>query len=173
MPDYTLTSPKWEGDIKLSYFDNGFIRLAEYPEVIDRESIKYFATHFPVHESQLEWFRLYAKGAKVTMIEAIITFDAFWDTYGKKAGSKELARQYWDGEKKTINRRPVTLTDRQDIMRIVKRYCFRYQGNKKEFQPLATTFLHERMWEAELESITRKNEVNLLNLFTNKDQQNG
>jgi hypothetical protein len=95
------------------------------------------------------------------------TFEAFWEKYAKKFGSKELARQYWDGEKKTITKRPVTLTDRENIMSMVEKYARRFGGDKKEFQPLASTFLNQRVWESELEN-GRKNETSLMHLFTKK-----
>lgn len=169
MADFTMLSPKWEGEVKFSYYENGFIRSAEFPEVIDRKAAEFFSTHFPVHESQIEFFRT-SNTVKITRIAADLTFEAFWDAYGRKAGSKEQARQYWDGEKRTLNKRPITETDRADIMGMVKMYSFRYQGAKKEFQPLATSFLHGRVWEAELENSPRKHEVNLLSLFTKQGQ---
>ena len=165
MTEYTLTSPKWEGEIRLKFHDNGFLAAAESPEVIDRKSAEFMAAHFPCHEAVLDWYQEHT-GVKITRISIDTTFETFWELYGKKSGSKELARQYWDGDKNTITRRPVTLTDRQAIMGLAKRYASRYQGAKKEFQPLATSFLHQRIWEAELENTTRRSEFNLLNLFT-------
>lgn len=167
MTEYTLTSPKWEGEIRLKYYDNGYLQSVDMPEVIDRKSAEYLAAHFPCHEVVLDWYRKETK-VTITAIALDLSFDSFWETYNMKRGSKESARLYWDGEKKTINRRPVTLTDRQAIMSMVKRYTHRYQGSKKEFQPLATSFLHARMWEAELENTPRKSEFNLLNLFPKK-----
>ena len=164
MTEYTLTSPKWEGEIRLRFHDNGYLQSAEMPEVIDRKSAEFLASHFPCHEAVLGWLKEHTK-ATVTLIALDITFDAFWETYNQKRGSKENARLYWDGEKKTVNRRPITLTDRQAIMGMVKRYTHRYQGEKKEYQPLATSFLHGRMWESELENTPRKGEFNLMSLF--------
>lgn len=165
MTEYTLTSPKWEGEIRLKFYDNGYLQCAEMPEVIDRKSAEFIAAHFPCHELVLDW---YAKETKVTITQIAldVTFESFWEAYGKKRGSKDNAQLYWDGEKRTINRRPITLTDRQAIMRMVKKYTHRYQGDKKEFQPLATSFLHERQWVSEIEN-TRKGEFNLMSLFTN------
>jgi hypothetical protein len=51
---------------------------------------------------------------------------------------------------------------------MLKRYTYRYRGPKKEFQPLASSFLHSRMWEAELESKPRHQEVDLLKLIQEK-----
>ncbi|SDC53387.1 hypothetical protein [Williamwhitmania taraxaci] len=168
MTCYTLTSDKWEGDITLVFHDNGFLATAELPEVFDLKAAEFFAIHFPMHESVLKFYREHSR-AKITLLQADTSFDGFWDTYGKKAGSKELARLYWDGDKKTINRRPITLTDREAIMGMVARYSRRYQGEKKEYQPLATSFLHGRMWEAELESNPRKQEVDLSVLWNKRE----
>ena len=169
MTEYTLTSPKWEGEIRLKYYDNGYLASAETPEVIDKKSAEFLASHFPYHELVIDWYRE-KTGVIITPIVANTSFESFWETYNQKHGSKEKTRQYWDGEKKTMNRRPVTLTDRQAIMSMVKRYTHRYQGEKKEFQPLATTFLHGRFWESELENVPRKKEFNLLSLFTNPNE---
>jgi len=161
MTRYTLVSDKWEGEIALSFYDNGYLAAAELPEVIDRKAAEFFATSFPMHESVLDHYRAHSK-VRITRLQEDTSFEAFWGKYGRKAGSKELARQYWEGEKKTLNKRPVTQTDREDVMGMVGRYVHRHQGAKKEFQPLATSFLHGRMWEAELESTPRKSEVDLV-----------
>ncbi|NJM13996.1 MAG: hypothetical protein HC896_00180 [Bacteroidales bacterium] len=87
-----------------------------------------------------------------------VDFETFWNAYDKKTGSKAMAQQYWDGDKKTISRRPINDTDRVAIMGMAKRYVARYRGEKKEYQPLAQTFLHQRYWESELEA-TPKNEA--------------
>jgi len=167
MGRYTLTSDKWEGDITLAFHDNGFLATAELPEVFDLKSAEYFAQHFPMHETALGFYRANSR-VRITQLQADTSFDSFWDAYGKKAGSKELARLYWDGDKKTINRRPITLTDREAIIGLAARYSRRYQGDKKEYQPLATSFLNGRMWEAELEATPRKPEVDFASLWAKK-----
>lgn len=171
--EYTLTSPKWEGEIRLKYHDNGFLAEAKMPEAIDVNAARHMATIFPLHVSVLDWFRQNALTVKITEIDIDTSFDAFWNQYNKKRGSKDRAQQYWDGLKKTINRRPITLTDKQDIMRMVRKYEFRYKGEKKEFQPLASTFLNERMWVSEMESLTKTNDINLLKLIEERRQNNG
>jgi len=167
MTDYTLTSAKWEGFIGLTYHETGFIAKATYPEVMDRDSLLWFSTHFPVHESMLDWIRNNS-GAKVVKVDVPVTFDAFWEKYNNKRGSKELARMYWDGEKRTITKRPITLPDRQDVMKMLSSYVYRYQGAKKEFQPLASSFLNQRMWEGELETVKRKPELDYSTLWNKK-----
>ncbi len=161
MTRYTLVSEKWEGEIALSFYDNGYLAAAELPEVIDLKAAAFFASAFPMHESVLDHYRMHSK-ARITKLKEDTSFDAFWNRYGKKVGSKELARQYWEGDKATLNKRPLSQTDREDIMGMVGRYAHRHQGQKKEFQPLASSFLHGRMWEAELEATPRKAEVNLI-----------
>ena len=168
--EFTLQSPKWEGEIRLKYHDNGFLASAEMPEVINVESAKHMATIFPLHISVLRWFRENTP-VKITQIAADTSFDTFWRVYNQRRGSKIRAEMYWDGIKKTLNRRPVTLADKEDIMRMVKKYEFRYRGAKKEFQPLASTFLNERMWEREMESGSR-NEIDLLKLIEERRKSN-
>lgn len=169
--EYTLTSPQWEGDIRLKYHDNGFLAEATMPEVINAKAARHMATIFPLHESVLKWYRE-KTAIKITVLSEDIMFEAFWERYNQKRGSKIRAQQYWDGEKRTLNRRPITVTDREDIMRISKRYTARYQGAKKEFQPMASTFLHERMWESEIET-TPRNEIDLLKMIQERGQSNG
>lgn len=72
------------------------------------------------------------------------------------------------GGKRTLNKRPVTEADRQVIMRVVKRFAYRYQGSKKEYQPLATTFLNQRLWETEAENV-RTAEFDLTTLKQTND----
>lgn len=163
MIEYTITSGKWESEIRLAFYDCGFLAKAEFPEVIDRKAMEFFATHFPSHISVLDYIRENSR-ATITRIALDTKFETFWEKYAKKFGSKELARQYWEGEKKTITKRPVTLTDRENIMGMIDKYARRFGGDKKEFQPLASTFLNQRMWEAELEA-GRNSEFNLLHLF--------
>lgn len=172
--EYTLTSPKWEGEIRLKYHDNGFLASAKMPEVMDVNAARHMATIFPLHVSVLDWFRQNALTVKITEIAADTSFDAFWEKYNNKRGSKILCQQYWDGLKKTLNRRPINESDRQDVMRMLPGYLSRYRGSQKEYQPLAQTFLHQRLFEAELENQKRsKTEINLLKLIEERRQNNG
>jgi len=160
--EFTLQSDKWEGEIRLKYHANGFLESATMPEVIDVKAAQHLSGIFPVHISVLRWFRDNTL-VRITEIDQDVSFEQFWQTYNRKEGSKIRAMQYWEGHKNTLNRRPVTLTDRRDIMSILKKYVSRFPGDKKQFQPLASTFLHERMWESELEKA--KNSIDLLKLI--------
>lgn len=170
--EYTLQSPKWEGEIRLKYHDNGHLAEAIMPEVINVDAARHMATIFPLHESVLNWYRKNTTTVKITQLAADTSFENFWKTYNQKRGSKIRAMQYWDGEKRTLNRRPITVTDREDIMRMLKHYAARYRGPKKEYQPLASTFLHERMWESEIET-EPKTQVDLLKLIEERRKNNG
>lgn len=169
---YIIESPKWEGEIRVCYHDNGSIASITFPDVIDRESLLWWATHCPVTHDFMDYLRTKTK-ARITLVPEKLDFDTFWNRYNKKTGSKALAQQYWDGEKRTITRRPVADADRINIMRILGRYVSRYAGAKKEYQPLASTFLHERMWEAEVEAENqrRKSEVSLLDMYQQRQIQ--
>jgi len=155
---YALTSPKWEGEIRLEYFDNGILKQAQFTEVIDVKAAMFMATHFPLQINLLTWLQENTQ-VKVIEILATVSFTEFWEAYNKKLGSKELARQYWEGEKRTLNKRPVNDTDRMAIMRMVKRFESKYKGEKKDYQPLASSFLHQRYWESESENTPKKNEA--------------
>lgn len=154
MINYSITSVKWEGEIKLSYYPNGLLAKAELPDTLRVADAEYLATHFPVTDNLIDWYRKNSN-AIIRLIENDTSFDAFWAKYNQKRGSKEVARMYWEGSKKTINKRPITSTDRHDIINILDIYLKRFPPSKKEFQPLATSFLHERYWEAESENMVR------------------
>lgn len=94
--EYTLTSPKWEGEIRLKYHENGFLESAKMPEVIDRKAAQHMATVFPIHVSVLQWFKSNTK-VTITEVEEPTTFDAFWEAYNKKQGSRINAQLYWEG----------------------------------------------------------------------------
>lgn len=168
--EYTLASPKWDGEIRLKYHPNGFLAMATLPEVMNVDAAKHMAGIFPIHVSILRWFSENTS-VKITEVAADTSFDAFWEKFNKKSGSKIKAQQYWDGQKATLNRRPVGEGDRQDIMRMLPKYLHKFQGAKKDFQPLATTFLHERMWESELEN-SRENKIDLLKLIEERRNRN-
>lgn len=155
---YILTSSTWEGQLILEYYENGILKQVGFPENIDIKALGFFITHFPAHIDILTWYK---QNTKIRIEEATVeaSFEAFWTAYNKKNGSKEVARQYWEGEKKTVNRRPVNEADRISIMRILPRFVAKYPGEKKEYQPLATSFLHQRYWDSELEAAPRQNEA--------------
>lgn len=155
---YALTSQRWEGEIILEFHDNGQLKYAQLPEVFDAKSLMFFASNFPVHINFIPFYKEHT-GAKVVEIPDDLTFDNFWNAFDKKIGPKEKARMYWEGEKKTITKRPLNDTDRAAVMRIVARYASRFKGEKKEFQPHASTFLHQRYWESEMENSPRRNEA--------------
>jgi hypothetical protein len=154
MRKFSVTSDRWEGEMTFEYYDNERLAQSRWPEVINFKALEWFVNHNPVAIRILEWVANNAP-VKVTEIFEPIDFENFWELYDKKTGSKEMARQYWDGEKKTINKRPITEVDRQNIIKILKRYTAKYKGEQKTFQPLSTSFLHQRNWESELEAVEK------------------
>lgn len=70
--------------------------------------------------------------------EINIPFDEFWTAYDKKEGSKIDTLKKW--EKLTDNERSL-------IMAGIKHYAKSFR--EKQYQPLATTFLNQKRWEAE------------------------
>lgn len=159
-----MSSSKWEGEIRLKFHENGYLASATLPEVIDKEALVFIARTFPVHVSVLAYYRERTK-ARITAVALDTSFEAFWDRYSHKRGSKPLAQQYWDGQKRTITRRPINEEDRQIIMRVLPRFLYRYPPEKKDFQPLASTYLHQRLWESEVENLKKKDDVDLLKLI--------
>lgn len=162
--EFTLSSSKWEGEIRLKFHENGYLASATLPEVMDREALVFIARTFPVHVSVLAYYRERTK-ARITAVALDTSFEAFWDKYAHKRGSKPLAQQYWEGDKRTITRRPIIEDDRQLIMKVLPRFLSRYPAEKKDFQPLASTYLHQRLWESEAENLKKKDDVDLLKLI--------
>ena len=175
MKTFSITSPKWEGEILLSYNELGNLEQANLPEVISADVLLWFAQHFPITTDILEWVRKNS-GGKITEVIKI-EFSDFWNLYDKKEGSKPKAQMLWDGEIKTCNKRPITTDDRLQIMQVLPRYVAKHKGENKEFQRLATTFLHGRYWESLYEQLTNdtknrpfQNELSkkLLEMWTKK-----
>jgi len=155
---YEMTSNKWTGAIKLDYHDNGNLSKAEMPEIIDPASLVWLMSHFPAHEDAIGWL-INNTNATITNVDAVMSFDEFWDTYAHKVGSKDEARMYWDNNKKTITKQPMSDTDKINIAKILPAFVGRHSGAKKEFQPLATTFLHGRLWVSEIERLPVNNNI--------------
>jgi len=151
MRKFCVTSSNLNGEIVISYNEKGQIINAAFTDDANISSLFWIAQHFPVEIEILEWLKT-EKLAKVTEIIEI-EFDHFWNAYDKKEGSKALIMQYWYKEKKTINKRPISDEERMQIMTILPRYVQRFKGEQKKYQPLASTFLNERLWEAEYERL--------------------
>ena len=155
---YALTSSKWEGEVRLEFHENGQLKSATLPEVFDAKSLMFFSSNFPVHVSFIPFYKEYTQ-ARITEVATPIDFDDFWNAYDRKSGNKDKARDLWEGLKPTYNKRPINGADRQDIMSMLKRYTARYRGEKKDFQPIPTTFLNQRYWVSEMESAPKRNEA--------------
>jgi len=149
MRTFSITSPKWEGEILLSYNELGNFDSAKFPEVISADVLVWLSGHFPMTTDILEWVRNNSKGKITEVIK--IEFIDFWNLYNKKEGSKKKAELLWDGIAKTCNKRPIITEDKLQIMQVLPRFVMKYKQNN-EFQPLATTFLNERRWEALVEA---------------------
>jgi hypothetical protein len=67
-----------------------------------------------------------------------IAFGVFWDSYGKKAGSKKKAKEYWH---------KLSDEDRQTVMAHLQQYV--YSFDDIQYQPYATTFLNQRYFDSE------------------------
>ena len=66
-----------------------------------------------------------------------IPFEKFWDTYGKKVGSKAKTEKAWNKLKDS---------EREFIIKNLPAYVTKFTD--KQYQPYPTTFLNERRWEA-------------------------
>ena len=166
MRKFSITSQKWENEIILQYYDNGTIFSIEMPEVIDVNALMWWATHLPVTLDLLDYVKSKSNARFIEIVE--IDFIHFWNVYDKKEGSKDLAEQYWDGAKKTMNKRPISEDEKMQIMAILPKYTARFKGEKKQFQPLASTFLNQRAWVAELERADNSNKNLYINVMTEK-----
>jgi len=178
MKTFSITSSKWEGEVLLTYNEIGCIKEVHFPE-LSTEILFYFATHFPVTLEILDWIRNNTSGKVIEVVK--IDFNDFWNAYKNKEGSKDMAQMYWEGHKKTINKRPLTFDDRVQIMQILPKYVARFGGEQKIYQPQATKFFHQRIWVSEFEKMIEnsKNQpyinklsLNLLEKWT-KNTSNG
>jgi len=149
MKRFVISSAKLPGDIVLEYNIDGNLLRAEFPEDMTVEQVMFFHKTFPTHVAILDEMKVRFK-LNVTEVRDY-SFEAFWEAYKHKVGSKDMVIQYWEGYKKSINKRPISELDREQIMSILPRYVKKY-ASKPDFQPMPQTFLHQRLWVAEYEN---------------------
>lgn len=70
-----------------------------------------------------------------------ITFDQFWELYGKKVGDKKKCNSKWD---------KLPDFDRQKIIDTLP--AFKSKITDKKFQPFPETYLNQRRWDDEIET---------------------
>jgi len=148
MKRFVISSAKLPGDIVLEYNIDGNLLRAEFPEDMSVDSCMFFFKNMPMHTEILmamkERFKM-----NVTEVRDY-SFDAFWEAYKYKVGSKDICRSLWEGNTKTCNKRPVGELDREQIMAILPRYVKKL--GKSEFRKMPETFLRQRIWVAEYEN---------------------
>jgi len=79
---YTLTSQKFKGKLVFGYTE-GFLTYYETAAEMKSESYKYILEHLPPVPSQLKKLADAIPG-KMEAVPDDLTFDAFWEAFGKK-----------------------------------------------------------------------------------------
>lgn len=83
MKKYNLTFTNLKGDLCLGYNETGFLILYENRTSMTDEAINWVLRNFATHESELNAFAQKCK-ATVELIPVDLSFNAFWNAYGKK-----------------------------------------------------------------------------------------
>ncbi|WP_143960253.1 glutathione S-transferase family protein [Litoribacter populi] len=102
MEKYVLTSSSFSGNVVFGYV-GGFLAYFHNNASMNQEQIKWILTHLPLSLKNLEEIRSKIKG-KLEMIPPDLSFDAFWEAYGKKVNRKRcepLYKKLTDAEKIT------------------------------------------------------------------------
>ena len=134
MSKYLLTFPGIEGEIEFVYDDGEILQSVTFSgnfPIDMRGAILRMAPTTPERLQSINW-----KTGVVTPIEAMVTFEMFWDRYNDKArSSKVKTERVW-------NKMPEG--ERTKAYRYINRYkssipqgvCMKY----------ATTYLNDQMW---------------------------
>ena len=164
---------KWDGAIKLSYFDSETIASIEFPEAASNDTLLYFSESLPI---TLDLFKalLVSRPDKIRAVDCSeqvtmdLSFDNFWKSYGKYRGSKDEVAKLWYGDKKTKAGVRITDQDQRDILTILPKYLLDFSGEQNKYLPLPHTFLCQRLWIAELERSAPKPKKQLNETFLEK-----
>ncbi len=95
MRQYSLTSTKFSGNIYFLYDDDGRIVNFHVDAIIDDAIYQWLCVKFPVKEDMLQPLVAGSKTATLLQIPVEITFDMFWNAYGKKINRKRT-EPLWD-----------------------------------------------------------------------------
>lgn len=134
---YELTSPKITGSILLWFDDiSGQLRKLEFDCELEPVQMGYLSSLFPTHIDILERFKK-ETGFSIRMLEEKVTFEMFWDLYGKKQNKIE-AINAWEKLK------PV---DQQRAVAYIKRYESILVKESYRQKMLASRYLGKRLWE--------------------------
>ena len=134
MSKYLLTFPGIEGEIEFVYDDGEILQCVTFSGNLPidmRGAILRTAPTTPERLQSINW-----KTGVVTPIEAMVTFEMFWDRYNDKArSSKVKTERVW-------NKMPEG--ERTKAYRYINRYkCSIPQGVCMKY---ATTYLNDQLW---------------------------
>ncbi len=93
MRKYVLTSPKFEGAVTLGYNEDGWLVFYSNEAAFESLQHQWFLSLdknvFPRHVSEIGNLTRVIKG-KLEEVPPDVSFDAFWDAYGRKINRKRV-----------------------------------------------------------------------------------
>jgi hypothetical protein len=128
MVKYILKSNAFEGVVTFG-FANGFLVHFSNESTMNELQVRWLFTNFPFTTDSLESIRDKIHG-KLELVPADLSFDAFWETYGKKVNRKRcepLWKKLSDAERLTC------LTSIPHYKSYLKRTGFRAQMDPENY----------------------------------------
>lgn len=134
---YIITSSQFSGDVSYEYNLNGYMINFSLNFSNAKISIaKYFYTHIPYTLDLMQIWLDNAKDFKVEEIPADLSFERFWEEYGKH-GTKSMAKKKYDKLK--------AIEQLAALLHLPK------ERDKKKLDgtamPYAETYLNQKRWE--------------------------
>lgn len=134
---YIITSSQFSGDVSYEYNLNGY--MINFSINFSNAKIaiaKYFYTHIPYTLDLMQIWLDNAKDFKVEEIPADLSFERFWEEYGKH-GTKSMAKKKYDKLK--------AIEQLAALLHLPK------ERDKKKLDgtamPYAETYLNQKRWE--------------------------
>ncbi|WP_291058990.1 MULTISPECIES: hypothetical protein [unclassified Empedobacter] len=134
---YIVTSDRFTGEVIYEYNLNGF--LVNFSVNISNTIfgiVKFFYTHLPYNLDLMQMWLDKAKDFKVEEVPADLSFDRFWEEYGKH-GTKSVAKKKYEKLK--------------PIEKLAALLHLPKERDKKKIDgtamPYAETYINQKRWE--------------------------
>jgi len=89
---YILTSPSFAGNVVFGFYGGYLVTFSNESEM-NGDQRKWLYTHFPFTLQNLTAIQTQIKG-RLEQVPVDLTFDAFWEVYGKKVNRKRCEPQW-------------------------------------------------------------------------------
>ena len=134
---YEVMAPNLQGSIVLTYDANGILELADFGKLhaLDSETLKFFATHFPMHQAWLARTVEQINGT-AKLVQLDITFELFYTKYGHKEG-KIKAEAAWNKLKPK---------EKAAAYNYIPRYNSILAANQWRGKLMPATYLNQKRW---------------------------